>query len=142
MSSRAAEAQRSALQVISSNTVMKQPTFLFIVVVFLILGTTTLLGQQRPVSSQETGKIQGVVLDVNDARIMGAAIVIENGGIKRELKSSSEGDFETRLPAGTYQISVKANGFRKFELSPFKVKANVTEMINIHMEVAVISDPY
>jgi hypothetical protein len=43
---------------------------------------------------------------------------------------------------GIYQIRVQANSFRKFELSPFKVKANVTEMINIHMEVAVFSDPF
>ena len=89
-----------------------------------------------------TGKIQGVLLDINDARIVAATVIVENAYFKRELKSGDEDDFEVQVPAGTYQIRVQANGFRKFELSPFKVRANTTEMINIHLDVAVISDPY
>ena len=117
---------------------------MLLIILVSILATVPCVGQQRPSPGRQksVGKIQGVLLDINDARIVGAKITIEGGQFKRELRSGNEGDFETQLPAGSYQISVEANGFRRFELSPFKVKPNVTEMINIHMEVAVMSDPY
>ena len=116
---------------------------MFVAVLVSILVTVPCLGQQRTSSRRQksTGKIQGVLLDINYARIVGATITIEGGQLKRELRSGVEGDFEIELPAGSYLIKVEANGFRKFEISPFKVKANVTEIINIHMEVAGISDP-
>ena len=119
----------------------RKPMLLIILVSILV--TVPCVGQQRTSSRRQksTGKIQGVLLDINDARIAGAKITIEGGQLKRELRSGDEGDFEIQLPTGSYQITVVANGFRKFEISPFKVKANVTEIINIHMEVAVISDP-
>ena len=123
---------------------MKQPRFTLPIILLSILATVTCVGQQRtsPNAQKTNGKIQGVLLDINDARIVGARVIIENGKLKRELTSADEGNFEIELPAGSYQIRVEANGFRKFELSPFKVKAGVTEMINIHMEVAVISVPF
>ena len=123
---------------------MRQPKYILLIILVSILATMLCVGQQRTSSGRQKtdGKIQGVLLDINDARIVGAKIIIEGAQLKRELKSGDEGNFEIQLPAGSYQIRVEANGFRKFELSPFKVKASVTEMINIHMEVGVISDPY
>ena len=122
---------------------MRVPKYLLLIILVAVLTTMLCVGQQRTSSqTQETnGKIQGVLLDINDARIVRAKIIIEDARHKHELKSGEEGDFEIQLPAGSYRIRVEANGFRKFEVSPFKVKANVTEMINIHMEVGVISEP-
>jgi hypothetical protein len=122
---------------------MRQARCVFQIIVLSVLAAVVCVGQQRnsPESQNNNGKIQGVLLDINDARIVGARIIIESGQFKRQLRSGNEGDFEIQVPAGTYQIKVEANGFRKFELSPFKVKANVTEMINIHMEVAAPSGP-
>jgi len=123
---------------------MKQPKYIVVAILIFILTTVVCVGQKRTPSRSrnETGKIQGVVLDANDARIVGATITIENDQFRRELKSGEEGDFEVAIPAGVYQIKAEAHGFRRFELSPLKVKPNVSEMINIHMEVMVISDPY
>jgi hypothetical protein len=84
----------------------------------------------------QPSKIVGVVLDVNNSRIAGAIIKIENGGFRRVLESGDEGDFEVELPAGDYQITVVKDGFRRFELSPLRVKAQVCELVNVHMEVA------
>jgi uncharacterized membrane protein len=80
-------------------------------------------------------KIIGVVLDKNNARIAGATIKIENAQFNRKLQSSDEGKFEIALPAGEYQLTVEQQGFRKFELSPFRANAGVCELVNIHMEV-------
>jgi hypothetical protein len=121
--------------------IMKQPKFLIALLIF-ILAAAVGVGQRRTSSPSRDamGKIQGVVLDANDARIVGATITIETPGFKRQLKSGDEGNFELRLPAGVYLIKADASGFRNFELSPLTVKANVSELINIHMEVGSISD--
>jgi hypothetical protein len=88
-------------------------------------------------SEPVTGKLMGLILDANDARVVNATVRITRPKIKREIKSGQEGEFEVEMPAGSYQITVEANGFRRFVYSPFKIKSNVSEMINIHLEVAV-----
>ena len=86
-------------------------------------------------SNLQTGKIIGVVLDANNARIVGAAIKIKNAQFYREAQSGAEGEFAFELPAGVYQITVEQPGFRRFKLSSFRVQAHVRELVNIHMEV-------
>jgi uncharacterized membrane protein len=83
----------------------------------------------------QMSKIIGVVLDKNNARIAGATIKIKSAQFNRHLQSSDEGMFEIELPAGEYRITVEQEGFRKFELSPFRVNAGVSELLSIHMEV-------
>jgi hypothetical protein len=91
-------------------------------------------------TNQATGKIMGVLLDVNDARIVHAKIKIESKDFKWEGESDEAGEFTVDVPAGTYLIYADANGFRKFE-SPFlKVKPAITEMVNLHLEVKVFID--
>jgi hypothetical protein len=124
--------------------VMRRPKRILIAILIFVLATVVCVGQRRTPARgrNEMGRIQGVVLDANDARIVGATITIENARFRRVLKSGDEGDFEIRLPAGVYQIKAESPGFRRFELSPLTVKAKVSELINIHMEVGAISDHY
>src|SRR2546423_6105938 len=83
----------------------------------------------------EAGKIQGLILDANDARIVNATVQIENEKLKREIRSDTEGAFELELPSGEYQITIKANGFRKFKYPRFNIRPQAIELINIHLEV-------
>ena len=85
----------------------------------------------------KTSTISGVVLDANNARIVGATIKIENAEFSRRVKSGDEGNFRVEIPAGLYQITAECQGFRRFELSPFRANASACELINIHMEVDV-----
>lgn len=79
----------------------------------------------------------GTVLDEYDARVAHAKIRIENAHFKWEGESDDAGDFAANVPVGEYRIYVNASGFRKFE-SPFlKAKRNITEMVNLHLEVLV-----
>jgi hypothetical protein len=98
---------------------------------------------QRPTSTPDLQNvaINGVVLDVNDARIVGAIIKIENAEVRRRVKSDDEGNFRIELPPGEYQISAEQPGFRKFVFSPFRAKTGVCELVNIHMEVEVPKSP-
>lgn len=51
------------------------------------------------------------------------------------VQSGEEGDFEAELPAGVYRLSVEMDGFKKFVLSSFRVRARARESVNIHMKV-------
>lgn len=87
-------------------------------------------------SKSDSGKIKGAILDVNYARVANAIVRVNGGEIKRSVRSNDEGQFEISLPAGSYEVVVEANGFRRFVYSSFRVKPDETEMINIHLEVA------
>ena len=89
---------------------MRQARCVFQIIVLSVLAAVVCVAQQRnsPESQNNNGKIQGVLLDINDARIVGARIIIESGQLKRQLRSRNEGDFEIQVPAGTYQIKVEA----------------------------------
>lgn len=95
---------------------------------------------QRAVPSQrgdDTSMVHiiGLVLDVNNSRIVGARINFENANLKRQLRSDDEGRFEIKLPAGTYQITAEQRGFKTFQLSGFRANARMCELVNIHMEM-------
>jgi hypothetical protein len=108
----------------------------------LILSSAALSNPTYPWQSsvkQPMGKIKGLILDRNGARVVDATIIIESSpklGFKRQLTSGEAGDFEIKVPAGIYYITVEANGFRRFEGWELKVNPKIMEMINIHLEVA------
>lgn len=86
-------------------------------------------------ADSDTSTINGVVLDRNNARIVGAMIKIENATVSRHVKSDDEGKFRVELPSGEYKITAEHRGFRRFEFSPFRAQQGVCELVNIHMEV-------
>lgn len=117
---------------------MKSLRTISIILLALVPTMFIFAGQRRSAPRAEklqTSKIVGVVLDKNDARIVGAAIKIENAQFSREVLSDDQGTFEVKLPAGVYQITVEAEGFRKVKLFPFRANAKVRESVNIHMEI-------
>lgn len=110
-----------------------------VIATLIIVGVTVSPVTPRPASpaGRQTGKVVGVILDANDARVPEATVRVKGGRRTREVECDEQGQFELLLPAGRYQITVEASGFRRFVYSSLEVKSNVTEMINIHLEVAV-----
>jgi uncharacterized membrane protein len=92
-------------------------------------------------AKQQTGKIMGTLLDINGSRVANAKVKVESAKFKWEGESDEAGDFTVELPAGEYRIFVQALGFKYFESAFFRVRPNVTEMINIHLEVAATTHP-
>ena len=82
-----------------------------------------------------TTRVAGVVIDVNDARIVGATITVANTEVKRVTRSDDEGKFEVEVPAGTYQITVEQPGFKKFRQAGLRIDADTSEL-SVRMEVA------
>jgi len=86
-------------------------------------------------SVERMSRVAGVVVDVNEARVVGASIRIENSDVVKAVRSNDEGRFAVEVPAGTYQITVTQNGFKKFYLPRFRVGAGTRE-VKIPLEVA------
>jgi hypothetical protein len=90
---------------------------------------------------KQNGRVAGVVLDVNNARVARATVTIESKGFSQEVITGDSGEFEANLPAGEYWFTVEANGFCKFEGDLLRVRPNTTEIMNVHLEVVVLDGP-
>lgn len=73
-----------------------------------------------PALAQDTGQLTGTVRDSSGAVVPNAQVMVANSsqGIVRNTVTNSDGDYLVAgLPAGTYQLTITAPGFQKFELS-------------------------
>ena len=55
--------------------------------------------------------LTGTVSDSSGARIPGATIHVVGGELKLDAQSDGAGRFSLTLPAGTYELTIAANGF-------------------------------
>ena len=76
------------------------------------------LSAAAAVFAQDTASVTGTVTDTTGAAIANAEVTISSPehGIKRVTKTNGEGNYlESALPPGTYNLSVSAPGFKKYE---------------------------
>ena len=106
-------------------------------VIFVLLLAATFLAAGAPGSArgERKSRIAGVVVDPNGSRIVFATVRIENAHASREVYTSDEGVFEVELPAGTYRITVEAEGFRSVEVASFRARADRRESLEVRMKV-------
>src|SRR5450755_2368127 len=86
----------------------------------LFCGIVMLLAVSSAVNlcAQDTGVITGTVRDNTAAVIQGADVKISGaaGGIERATTTNSDGDYlAAGLPGGTYNLSIRARGFKTFK---------------------------
>ena len=106
----------------------------FLVVIILLAASLTPAAGGAPL--KKFGKIKGRVVDINNARIGRADLLIVGEGLSWRLTTNTEGEFETALPVGEYKLSVEANGFDRFASQNFEIKSGKTQRFNIEMHVA------
>lgn len=94
-----------------------------------------------PLTKPRPGKIKGLVFDINKARVVDALVIVDGAEIHRKLVTDEKGEFEISLLPGIYQISVEANGFRRFMSVATEVKAGKTRAIKIQLIVASVIMP-
>ena len=90
-----------------------------------------------------TGSIAGTVVDPNGAVVPSAKITAtaQATGLTRATVSASDGGYVfPLLPVGTYNLSVEATGFRRFEQQGIEVRANVSASVPITLQIGAASD--
>jgi Carboxypeptidase regulatory-like domain len=113
---------------------MKSHRILFQVVLLVV----TFCG----VALAQNGSITGTVKDPSGAAISGAAVVIASPerGINRQTTTNSAGDYnESALSPGSYNVTVTATGFKKYQAKEVKLDVGEKARVDVSLEVGSIS---
>jgi len=103
----------------------------------VLLGTLLVLMFCAAAMAQ-TGSITGTVKDPSGAAIAGATVVVASPdrGINRSMETNSTGDYnQSGLPAGAYDITVTATGFKKYQAKAFKLDVAEKARIDVTLQV-------
>jgi hypothetical protein len=92
--------------------------------------------------AQDTASLTGTVTDSSGAAIPNAQIAATNAehGINRKATSNGSGDFLFgSLPIGSYDLTVTATGFKKYEAKGVVLRIAEKARVNVTLEVGTIS---
>jgi len=104
-------------------------------VAVLIILLMSLTVQAASSKRQTLARFQGVLLDVNDARIAHATVAIESRSGKLTFQSDEQGLFDVKIPPGSYRLVVEARGFERFRIKKLEVKKNGIRGLTLHLNV-------
>src|SRR5215467_2606942 len=111
--------------------------FLSISIVLIMLASAAVL------RADVTGSILGVIRDRSQAIVAGAKVVVSNVQTNLTQETTSGGDGSYRLlalPAGNYELSVTAAGFRTFTEKEIVVKVNDELRFDVTLDVGNITE--
>jgi hypothetical protein len=89
---------------------------------------------QSPAESD--GKIQGSIYDpTGEAVIPAMKVIVEGGGVRREVTTNENGEYEFDLPAVLYSITTDTRQGMWYPLkrAAFRVGVNTTSVINLYV---------
>jgi hypothetical protein len=111
---------------------MLQRTGLLVVIVFLGAAAW----------AQDTASITGTVTDSSGAAVPNAQVAVKNAehGINRSSTSNGSGDFLfASLPIGSYDLTVTAGGFKKYQARGIILRVADKARVNVPLEVGTIT---
>jgi Carboxypeptidase regulatory-like domain len=95
------------------------------------------------VAQANTGDVVGRVTDVSGAVIPGANVTIKNTGtgVARTVRTGKTGDYSSSLlQVGTYEVTIKAKGFRTFVAKDLNLSAGDRLRVDGKMEIGMASE--
>ncbi|MDR3699193.1 MAG: carboxypeptidase regulatory-like domain-containing protein [Candidatus Sulfopaludibacter sp.] len=110
---------------------------------FLVKATLCLLVTLCALAQSDRGTITGTVMDPAAAVVPGAKIVVRNvdNGAVSETTTTGTGDYTlTSLPAGKYEVSVEANGFKKLTRENITVEVAQTTRVDLAVQVGASTE--
>jgi hypothetical protein len=88
--------------------------------------------------AQDTASLTGTITDPSGAAIPNAQVAVSSAeqGISRKASSNGSGDFLfASLPIGSYDLTVSANGFKKYEAKGVILRIGEKARVNVPLEV-------
>jgi hypothetical protein len=92
--------------------------------------------------AQDTASITGTVTDSSGAAVPNAQVAVKNAehGINRSSTSNGSGDFLfASLPIGSYDLTVTAGGFKKYQARGIILRVADKARVNVPLEVGTIT---
>ncbi len=109
----------------------------------LALSLLFLIGSQALWAQETTGTITGTVVDPSGATVQGASVTAKDvdRGTVFTAQTNETGTFNlTRVPIGTYIVTVTAPGFSAANYPKFALELNQTARLEIKMKVGTASE--
>jgi carboxypeptidase family protein len=94
-------------------------------------------------SAQDTGSISGTVTDKSGAAIVGAEIAVSDlgGTLSRTTIANTDGVYVVAgLPGGTYNLTVTAKGFQKFDAKGVVLQVAQKARVDVTLTVGVVTE--
>ncbi len=88
--------------------------------------------------SPAKGRVAGTVFDANRAVVTDARVVFESRAARREVATDAEGTYAAELPAGTYSLTIYAQGFCPFRAPRLRVEPGGVHPFNVSLRVATV----
>ena len=85
------------------------------------------------VLAQQNGALKGQIVDLTKEGIPWAKVTVGKDGQKYEIKPDKEGKYELTLPAGTYSLIVRADGFLPSDERQIEILAGQITETNVTM---------
>src|SRR5262249_40198205 len=112
----------------------------FSAAVFILV---TMLFATNLLFADVTGAISGVVRDRGQAVVTGARVTVTNvqTNLSQSTTSGPDGTYHfLALPAGSYQISTTASGFRTFTAKDITLQVNDQLKIDVVLDVGTVNE--
>src|SRR5215470_6490599 len=116
--------KRNLLELVAAIVLVAVPTF-------FALGQTA------------TASLNGAVIDPNGAVISGAVVLVKNSATGAEFRATTASNGTYTVPslgAGSYTVTIEAQGFKKAVLTEVKIDAGVPATANATLEVGAASE--
>ena len=103
----------------------------------------TLLCILHLTTAQDAGYIRGTVTDKSGAAVAGAEVTITStgGNLSRNTNTNADGAYAApALPGGTYDITVTAKGFQKFQAKAFVLAVAQKARLDVELTVGSLTE--
>jgi hypothetical protein len=107
------------------------------------LAAVLLLASSSALRAQTTGRIQGQVVDAQDAVIPGVTVTVTSPALQGVLTQVSDAEGRFRFPSvppGRYAIKAELSSFKTVELSDVEVALDRTASVPITMQLANVAE--
>jgi Carboxypeptidase regulatory-like domain len=94
------------------------------------------------VRAQDTGYIEGTVIDKSGAAVAGAQVTVTStaGSVTQTTTTNGDGAYTIAgLPGGTYNLTVSAQGFQKYTTQNIKLNVGGKTRVDVQLTVGAMS---